>query len=141
MKRTSHFEDAVAQNKKSLAKATAELGTLHQEVQQKRDEVKALEKSLKLLVPKSSPRTDGRVAPTLKHVAHGIRLVFQGKEKLAVDELQRRVMQVLKSQEGLSEQGLTLRVQQGISRLPKDSSGFVLAPSAPANSEGKPAVN
>lgn len=89
-----------------------------------------LKKAVRVLSDSDDRPQGGKTAPNLRHVEQSIRIAFQGKARLAVEQLQERVTQVLKSQEGLSEQGLALRVKQGIAKLDRDSDGFVLPPTA-----------
>ena len=140
-KTTDSLREFRNQLQSRIQKVDEEIDGLQAMKEEKRKERVSLRKALKAVGGSGEEESGSRIAPTLKHVRKAMPIAFQGLDRLPEEQLSRRLIQILKAQDSLSEQGLTLRVQQGISRLPKDSSGFVLAPSASANSADKPAVN
>jgi hypothetical protein len=139
-KRTNHAEDARSHLKSRLEKAQAELDVLDEERRLKKVEVLTLAKGLRAFERTTGTKSNGKISPTLKHVAEGIRVAFKDKQRLPKRELQQRTLEILKSQECLSTQGLALRVKQGLAKLDVDAEGFVLAPRVSTQPKSGPAT-
>lgn len=117
-KAEKHLEKEMVENDEQIATLSSLL------LKAKKRKVQ-LKKAHRVLVGDSSRDESGIVAPNLKHVGRGIQKAFEGVERLTLDQLEVQVLKILKAQNGLSEQGLTLRVKQGLAKLKVDSDGFV----------------
>lgn len=87
-----------------------------------------LVKALKVLTGKATKDRQGRVAPSLQHVAQAARIAFKNQSELSEENLTQRLTQIMQSQPALNRTGMALRIKQFIAACPRsESSGLIIA--------------
>jgi len=87
-----------------------------------------LQKAHRALTGQPQQDKSDRINATLKHVGKAITIAFGSQPRMQAQELETRVLQVLRAHDRFSERGLKRRVEQGLNRLEKDSAGLLLRP-------------
>ncbi len=137
---SSQYTTKVLQEiEKEIVKTDDEIVTLDNKRRKAIKKKGQLQKAHRALADVPPRDGDGKLNATLQHVSKAILIAYGSRTHMQSEQLESRVLQVMRGHDRFSERGLKRRVEQGLNRLQKDESGMLLRPEV--NAASSPSAN